>query len=303
VAVTGSSGLIGTALCTALEGDGHTVVRLVRSRPGPGEAHWDPARGEIDAGALAGVTAVVNLAGESVGQRWTGAVKERIRRSRLDGTRLLASALASLPDPPDVLVNASAVGFYGDRGDEWLTETSAPGSDFLAGVVREWEGATASAVDAGIRVAIPRFGLVLSRQGGALARMLPAFRLGAGGRLGNGRQWMSWVSMPDLIDVIRFVIGTPGVSGPVNTVAPHPVTNEAFTHTLGKLLDRPTILPVPAVALRLAFGEMAGGTLLASQRARPERLLSSGFDFRHPRLHEALVAALETPGASTGTPE
>jgi uncharacterized protein (TIGR01777 family) len=292
VAVTGSGGLIGSALCTALEKDGHAVLRLVRSGAGPGEAHWDPERGEIDAVALAGLDAVVNLAGENVGQRWTAAVKERIRRSRVEGTRLLAAALASLPDPPEVLINASAVGYYGDRGDERLTESSAPGSDFLAGVVREWEAATAPAAEAGIRVVLPRFGVVLSHQGGALARMLPAFRLGGGGTLGSGRQWMSWVSLTDLVDSLRFLMGDAGARGAVNVVAPNPVTNEEFTHTLGAVLHRPTILAVPTVALRLAFGEMAGGTLLASQRAAPDRLLSLGFTFRHPRLEEALVAAL-----------
>jgi uncharacterized protein len=294
VAITGAGGLVGSALATRLESEGHAVLRLVRGEARSGEAHWDPARGEIDSAALEGVNVVVNLAGENVGQRWTSAVKERIRRSRVDGTRLLASALASLQAPPDVLINASATGYYGDRGDEPLTEASTPGSDFLASVVQEWEAATAPAASAGIRVALPRFGLVLSRDGGVLARMLPAFQIGAGGRLGSGKQWMSWISVPDLLDVIELIITTPGLSGPINAVAPHPVTNEEFTHTLGRVLGRPTIFAVPRPALQLAFGEMADGALLAGQRVLPGGLERAGFQFRHPHLEGALRAALET---------
>ena len=301
VAITGSSGLVGSALATRLESEGHAVLRLVRGEAGPGEAHWDPERGELDAAALRGVNVVVNLAGENIGQRWTPEVRERIRRSRVEGTRLLAGALASLPEAPDVLVNASAMGYYGDRGAEWLPETSLPGSDFLAGVVAEWEAATAPAAAAGIRVVLTRFGLVLSPDGGALARMLPPFRLGVGGRLGSGKQWWSWISIHDLVDVLHFVITTPELSGPVNVASPHPVTNEEFTHTLGRVLGRPTLLPVPRAMLELAYGEMAGATLFASQRLAPERLHRAGFEFRHPRLEEALRAVLEPPGGARGT--
>ncbi|MBW3631163.1 MAG: TIGR01777 family oxidoreductase [Gemmatimonadetes bacterium] len=296
VAITGASGLVGSALATSLESQGHAVLRLVRGRAGPGEAHWDPARGELDAAALEGVSVVVNLAGESIAQRWTPAVKERIRRSRVDGTRLLATALAGLRERPAVLVNGSASGYYGDRGGEWLTESSGPGSDFLAGVAQEWEAATAPAADAGIRVALPRLGLVLSRQGGILERMLPAFRLGVGGRLGSGKQWMSWITDQDLLDAIQFVITTPELSGPINAASPHPVINDEFTHTLGRVLSRPTLFPVPRVALELAFGEMAGAALFAGQRVAPERLQRAGFTFRHPTLEEALRAVLETRG-------
>ena len=301
VAITGSSGLVGRALATRLEKEGHAVLRLVRGEARTGEAHWDPERGEIDAAALDGVDAVVNLAGENIGQRWTPAVKKKIRSSRVEGTRLLATALASLPDRPDVLVNASAMGYYGDRGDEWLPETSAPGTDFLARVVGEWEGATAPAAAAGVRVVIPRFGLVLSPDGGALERMLPPFRLGAGGRLGSGEHWMSWISIDDLVDVLLFAITTPELSGPFNAASPHPVTNEEFTTTLGRVLGRPTLIPVPRPMLQLAFGEMAGATLLASQRLAPERLHQAGFQYRHPHLEEALRAVLEPRGGARGT--
>jgi uncharacterized protein (TIGR01777 family) len=296
VAITGAGGLVGSALSRRLETEGHAVLRLVRGQARTGEAHWDPARGELDAAALEGVDVVVNLAGENVGQRWTPEVKKRIRASRVDGTRLLATALASLRDPPDVLVNASAIGYYGDRGDEWLTEASSPGSDFLAGVVQEWEAATAPAADAGIRVVLPRFGLVLSREGGALARMLPAFSLGAGGRLGSGKQWMSWVTMADLLDIIHFIVTTPELRGPINASSPRPVTNEEFTRTLGHVLARPTLFVVPRAALQLVYGEMAGATLFAGQRATPERLRTAGFTFRHADLEEGLRAALETRG-------
>lgn len=296
VAITGSSGLVGSALATRLESQGHSVLRLVRSRARPGEAHWDPARGVVDAAALEGVDVVVNLAGESIAQRWTPAVKERIRRSRIDGTRLLATALATLRERPGVLVNASATGYYGDRGDEWLTESSGPGSDFLAGVAQEWEAAAAPAAAAGIRVVLPRLGLVLSRRGGVLGRMLPAFRLGVGGRLGSGKQWMSWITDQDLLDAIQFVITTPELSGPFNAASPHPATNEEFTQTLGRVLSRPTLFPVPRIALELAFGEMAGAALFAGQRVAPERLQGAGFTFRHPTLELALRAVLETRG-------
>jgi uncharacterized protein (TIGR01777 family) len=293
VAISGASGLIGTALSVALERDGHAVLPLVRSRhAGPGEIAWNPEAGRIDAAALEGLDAVVHLAGENIAQRWTAGVRSRILESRVRGTRLLADTLASLSRPPELLVSSSAVGYYGDRGDEPLDESSPPGDDFLAGVAEAWENAAKPAAEAGIRVVHPRFGVVLSPAGGALKRMLPAFRLGAGGRLGSGRQWMSWIAINDAVDAIRFVIGTPALAGPIDFTAPEPVTNAEFTRVLGRVLGRPTFLEVPAVALRLLFGEMADRTLLASQRARPARLLGAGFSFRHPMLEDALRALL-----------
>lgn len=293
VAISGASGLIGTALSVALEREGHAVLPLVRSRrAGPGEIAWDPDAGRIDAAALEGLDAVVHLAGENIAQRWTPAARTRILESRVRGTGLLADTLASLRRPPEVLVSSSAVGYYGDRGDELLDESSSPGDDFLAGVARAWEGAAEPASKAGIRVVHPRTGVVLSPAGGALGRMLPAFRLGAGGRFGSGRQWMSWIALDDVVDALRFVIHTPALAGPFDFTAPEPVTNAEFTRVLGRVLGRPTFLELPAVALRLLFGEMADRTLLASQRARPTRLLGAGFSFRYPRLEDALTALL-----------
>lgn len=297
VAITGASGLIGGALATTLEKEGHAVLRVVRGPSRPGEVGWDPERGQIDAAALEGVNAVVNLAGENIGQRWNADVKRRIRASRVDGTRLLAEALASLSRRPDVLVNASATGYYGDRGDEILTEESAPGSDFLAGLVRDWEAATAPAAAAGIRVVLARFGLALTPRGGVLGRMLPAFQVGAGGKLASGEQWVSWIAIDDLVDAIRFAIATPTLEGPVHLVAPEPATNARLTEALGETLHRPTLMTVPKPALQLLFGEMAGATLLASQRAIPARLQAAGFEFRHPRLADALRAVLDSGGS------
>lgn len=294
VAVTGATGLIGTELVRRLRAGGHTVVRLVRSEPAPGsgDVRWDPEAGRLDAAGLEGVDAVVHLAGESVGQRWSEERKARIRRSRVEGTRLLAQALADLPRRPRVLVSASATGLYGDRGDELLDEESAVGSGFLAAVAREWEAAAAPARRAGIRVAHPRLGVVLSTEGGALARMLPPFRLGAGGKLGSGRQWMSWVSIDDAVRALLFALADERVEGPFNVVAPEPVTNAVFTGRLAHVLGRPALVPVPEFALRLAFGEMADEALLASQRALPRRLAALGFDFHHPEVEGALRAAL-----------
>lgn len=294
VAVTGASGLIGSALVRSLRADGHEVRRLVRGTPRPdrGEIGWDPAAGRVDAEGLAGVDAVVHLAGENVGKRWTAEVKRRIRESRVRGTSLLAGTLAALPRPPRVLVSASAIGYYGDRGEETLTEGSGAGDDFLAEVGEAWEAAAEPAARAGIRVVLPRTGVVLTPEGGALERMLPVFRLGLGGRLGDGRQWMSWVSLPDVVRAFSYAVDTDSLSGPVNVVAPEPVTNAEFTRTLGRVLGRPTPAFVPRTALRLAFGEMADATLLASQRVLPARLLEAGFRFRHPSLEGALRAVL-----------
>jgi uncharacterized protein (TIGR01777 family) len=270
ILVTGSTGLIGAALLPQLAG--HAVTRYHRAAPP----------------ALEGFDAVIHLAGESIAGRWTPAKKERIRASRRDGTRTLCEGLARCVAKPRVLISASAIGFYGDRQDEILTEDSAPGTGFLADVVREWESATLPATAAGIRVVNLRFGVVLSAQGGALKQMLPAFRLGVGGVVGNGRQYWSWVALPDVVAAIQHALVADTLRGPVNVVTPFPVTNRAFTRTLGRVLHRPTVLPVPAWAVRLAFGEMGEALLLASARVEPRRLLASGFRFRWPELEEAL---------------
>lgn len=295
VAVTGASGLIGRALVPVLGATGHTVTRLVRRTPGPGEAHWNPGAGQIDAAALEGTDVVVHLAGESIASaRWTVERKRRIRDSRVVGTGLLARTLAALDRPPQLLVSASAIGLYGHRGDTPLTESDPPGTGFLAEVGRDWEGATSAASQAGIRVALLRFGIILSLQGGALAKMLPPFRLGVGGPLGSGRQWMSWLTIDDAVGIIQHGIACPELSGPVNAVAPEPVTNAEFTRSLGTVLGRPAVLPVPAFGLELLFGEMAGEALLGSQRVLPRRLEETGYAFRDPVLLPALRRLLTT---------
>jgi uncharacterized protein len=254
---------------------------------------WDPARGRLDPRALEGVDAVVHLAGESIAaRRWSAAVKERIRRSRVDGTRLLSETLGNLERRPRVLVSASAVGYYGDRGETPLTEDSAPGAGFLADVCREWEAAADAARSAGIRVVHPRLGLVLAKQGGALPRMTLPFRLGLGGVVGSGRQYWSWIELGDLVRAIELCLGLDGLAGPINAVAPAPVTNREFTRKLGKVLGRPTLVPLPALAVRLLLGEMGRALLLGSARVLPRRLERAGFHFRHPGLESALRAAL-----------
>ncbi len=289
VAITGSSGLLGSALTHFLTTGGHEVRPLVRRQAGPGEIAWDPGSGTIDRAALEAVDAVVHLAGENIGlRRWDEARKREIRGSRVAGTHLLAEALAGMASRPRVLVSVSAVGIYGSRGDEPLTESSALGADFLAETGKAWEAAARPAAEAGIRVVHPRFGMVLTPAGGALARMLPAFELGAGARLGDGRQWMSWVSLDDALGLVLHALATPAVSGPLNAVAPGAVTNRAFTEILGEVLGRPTFLPAPAGALRLAFGEMADALLLSSQRVVPGRAGDTGYVFRHPDLRGAL---------------
>jgi uncharacterized protein (TIGR01777 family) len=291
VVVSGSSGLIGSALVASLRERGDEVIRLVRSAPtGENDVHWDPGSGSIDAARLDALApeAVVHLAGESIGGgRWTSERKRRIRESRTVGTRLVSETMARLSAPPAALVCASAIGYYGDRGDELLTEASAAGSGFLAEVTRDWEDATVPARDAGIRVVTTRFGIVLSAEGGALGRMLFPFRLGLGGRLGSGRQWFSWVALDDVVGAIEHVLGTHELAGAVNVTAPNPVTNREFTKTLARVLGRPAVMPVPAPALRIALGELADN-LLGGQRVRPERLLASGYVFRHPELEHAL---------------
>jgi len=290
VAISGASGLIGSALVPSLTTGGHEVVRLVRRAPsGRGEAAWDPARGTVDRAALDGVDAAVHLAGEGIaGGRWTEARKERLRSSRLGPTRGLAEALASLPRPPKVLVSSSAVGYYGDHGDAWVDETCPAGDDFLGRLAAEWERAAQPAASAGIRVVNLRTGIVLSPAGGALGKMLTPFRAGVGGVLGPGTQYMSWIAMDDLLGAIHHALLTDGLAGPVNAVAPEPVTNAVFTKTLARVLGRPAIAPVPSFALRLLFGEMADAALLSSTRVRPARLLATGYRFRFTDLEGAL---------------
>ena len=297
VAVTGATGLIGSALVPFFQAGGHRAVRLSRGTSGPS---WDPATGVISAGAL---DAVVHLAGENIaGGRWTSARKARIRDSRVDGTRRLCEALAALPTPPKTLVCASAIGFYGDRGDERLDESAAPGTGFLPEVCEGWEAATHVARDRGIRVVNLRIGVVLTRAGGALAQMLLPFRLGVGGVIGSGRQYMSWVALDDLLGATLFALTRVELSGPVNAVAPTPVTNRDFTKTLGRVLRRPTIFPMPGFAARLAFGEMADALLLSSARVQPAALESAGFRFAYPTLEGALrhVLGRAEPVARSG---
>jgi uncharacterized protein (TIGR01777 family) len=289
VLVSGASGLVGSALAPSLTGAGHTVRRLVRSEPsGESEFRWDPDSGGLDPAALDGVDAVVHLAGETIAGRWTAAKKERILKSREQGTSLLSEALARLERPPSALVCASGVDYYGDRGTEELTEESSPDGGFLAEVVKRWEAASEPAARAGIRVVPLRFGIVLSRDGGALRAMLVPFRLGLGGKFGNGRQYMSWIAIDDLVRVIERAIEDERLSGPVNAVAPGPVTNEEFTRTLGRVLRRPALFRVPGFALRLALGQFAVEGLLTGQRVVPARLRRVGHEFAHPELEEAL---------------
>ncbi len=290
VAITGAGGLVGRALVPCLTTGGHGVVRLVRRAPAaPDEVAWDPAAGRVDAEALQGADAVVHLAGEGIAdRRWTAARKEELRASRLGPTRKLAEALASLDRRPRVLVSASAIGYYGDTGDRWVDETSPPGDDFLGRLAAEWEEATAPAARAGIRVVTLRTGIVLSANGGALGKMLPPFRVGLGGPLGAGTQYMSWIAMDDLLGALHHALADDGISGPLNATAPEPVTNAVFARTLGRVLGRPAIAPAPAFALRLVFGEMADAALLSGARVRPAKLLAAGYRFRFGDLERAL---------------
>ncbi len=301
IAITGQSGLVGTACSQLLAAEGHELVRLVRGGDGgPGTAAWHPDTGEVDATALGAIDAVLHLAGENVADgRWSAERKRRIADSRGPATEKLCRTLAALPQPPRVLVAASATGIYGDRGDELLDETSAPGEGFLADVAERWEAGTRPLADAGCRVVNLRLGVVLSQDGGALAKMLLPFRLGLGGRLGSGEQWMSWISLPDVTRVVARALADDALSGPVLAVAPNPVENRTFTKTLGRVLRRPTVLPVPAFALRLLFGEMADAMLLASRRAPPGVLRKRGFAFAHAELGPALRAVLARGPAGT----
>ena len=293
IAITGSSGLIGTALRRSLEADGNDVVRVVRGGGGPGTTTWDPAKGLIDAAAFEGLDGVVHLAGEPIAsRRWTDEQKHRILESRTRGTALLAEALASCADKPPVMVSGSGIDFYGDRGDEDLTETSPPGQGFLTDVVLAWEGAAGMAEQAGIRVPRIRTAMVLDAHDGALAKMLLPFKLGIGGRIGSGKQWMSWIELGDHVRAIRFLLER-DIGGPVNLSAPHPVTNLELTKALGAVLHRPTVLPTPLLAPKLLFGsELVEALLLASHRVLPTVLLDAGFEFRYPDIHTALRATL-----------
>jgi len=292
--------MLGTALHQALAARGAVILQMVRrSLVTEGQLQWNPAASPAipDTAPLAGLRAAIHLGGANLaGHRWTTAWKREIRSSRVDSTRALAVALAALPQPPQTLLVASATGIYGDRGDELLDETSAPGKGFLAEVCQEWEAAAEPARQAGIRVVHLRFGVVLDPAAGALAKMLPVFRLGLGGRLGSGRQWMSWISLADAVSAILFALDTPSLAGPVNLAAPQPVTNTEFTRALGRAVHRRAILPAPAFALRLALGQMADEALLASARAVPARLLGAGFEFAHPTIDSALASALAPAG-------
>ena len=293
IAITGASGFIGRGMVRRFTAAGHSVIRIGRGNDS--DVRWDPATGIIDQAALEGVDVVIGLAGENIAQRWTPRVKRELRESRIQGTRLLARTIAGLRTKPQVLLCASGIGIYGDRGDAWLDENSETGDGFLADVGREWEAAADPARAAGIRVVHLRGGVVLDPDGGALGKMLLPFRLGLGGRFGDGRQWWSWISREDLERVHEFAIAVPALSGPVNAVAPEPVTNATFVSTLGRVLRRPAVVPVPRFALELAFGEMAREALLSSQRARPGALEAAGFRFAHPTLATALRAELGIP--------
>jgi len=290
VAISGATGLIGSALAARLRARSVRVRRLVRTAhpQSPDDIVWDPMRGVLSPNDLEGADAVVHLAGEPLAHRWTDARKRAIRESRVRGTELVARTIAALDRRPRVLLSGSAIGIYGDRGDEPVDEESALGSDFLAGVTREWETASVAADDAGVRVVLLRSGIVLSPKGGALERLLLPFRLGVGGPIGNGRQWMSWIALDDHVRAMEHALVTTGMHGPVNLVSPNPVTNAEFAATLGRVLSRPALVPAPAFALELVYGEMARATILAGQRVLPKVLLRTGFQFAHPTLEQAL---------------
>jgi uncharacterized protein (TIGR01777 family) len=294
ILIGGSHGLVGTALIKSWETQGHEIFRLVRHAPtSKTEVEWSPDRYSIALARIEGFDAVVNLAGEGIAEgRWTDDKKRRIRESRVKGTKLLGDALANLTVPPKTFVCASAIGYYGNRDDELLTESSAAGDGFLAKVCAEWEEATALATEKGIRVVNARFGVILDTNGGALKKMLPPFRMGVGGRIGSGKQWMSWIALDDVVGALNFALTNDSLQGPVNFVAPSPVTNFEFTKTLGKVLSRPTVLPIPAFAIKLLFGEMGEALLLGGQRVAPKRLVAGGYEFSYPKLEPALAHIL-----------
>jgi uncharacterized protein len=298
ILVSGSTGFLGTSLVETFEGQGHTVARLVRPGTAPKNSSgareqtiaWDPVADQFDAAAAEGADALVHLAGASIAEgRWNDARKKLLRTSRIDATRQLIGALAKLQRPPRTIVAASAVGYFGNRGEETLTEASAPGNDFLAGLCREWEAETARGAGFGARVVSLRFGIILARHGGALPRMAMPFQMGAGGRLGDGRQWMSWLTLQETIGIVQFALANPGLSGPLDAVTPNPARNSEFTSVLAKTLHRPAIFPAPAFALRLALGEMADALLLASQKVMPSKLTNAGYQFLQPNLASALA--------------
>jgi len=306
ILISGSTGLVGSAVVDSLSHQGHDLIRLVRPstevrKPGTNpsgelsEVLWNPQSGLLSSHAE-GAEAVIHLAGASIaGQRWTAAWKRELRDSRVAATRYLVASLRGLHRPPQIFIAASAIGFYGDRGDEELTESSAPGTDFLARVTVDWEAESSRAAEFGARVVILRFGVILAKQGGALPRMALPFRLGAGGRLGSGRQWISWVALQDIVGIVRFALETNLLSGPANAVSPNPVRNAGFTRALGRVLHRPAIFPAPAFALRLALGEMADSLLLSSQRVYPPKLQRLGYRFLYPDLESALADVLKRP--------
>lgn len=289
IAIAGASGLIGSAFIKSVEEDGAEVTRLVRSSPRAGEIEWHPNQDAIDPGKLEGFDAIVNLAGENVAEgRWSDEKKKKIHDSRVNGTHLISEAIAKVEAKPRVFLCASATGIYGDRPDETLNEQSDSGGGFLAGVCREWEKATEPAAKAGVRVVNMRFGPVLAAHGGMMEKMLTPFKMGLGGKIGSGKQYISWVSIDDVVGAMKLALKNEAIRGPLNVVSPNPVTNEQFTKALGEALSRPTMMAVPAFAARLAFGEMADEMLLASQRVLPKKLTDAAFQFEYPRLEDAL---------------
>lgn len=298
VAITGATGMIGSALVDALRARGHTVRRLVRSgrEAQADDVIWDARADSMDPRILEGCQAIVHLAGAPIAQRWTSKHKHDIRESRVQGTSLIARAVAAMAEKPHVVLSGSAVGYYGDRGDEQLDERSTPGTSFLSSVVTAWEGSAAPIVAAGVRLVLLRTGIVLSTSGGALEKLLTPFRLGLGGPMGSGRQWMSWITLDDHVRAMEHALFTEAVRGPVNLVTPHPVQNRDFAETLGKVLGRPAVIPMPGFALRLMFGEMAEETILSGQRLAPRALEQSGFVCATPTLEPALRAVLSSDG-------
>jgi len=302
--ITGAGGLIGSALLPRLAADGHRITRVTRGPAEPGEISWDPGGGILDLHQLGRIDGVIHLAGENIGSRWTATRKRRILQSRTLGTGLLSQALSRLQSRPEVLISASAVGIYGDRGNELLTESSAPGNpeqDFLVRVCLEWEAAAEPAREAGIRVVHPRFGVVLSPEGGALAKLLPPFRLGLGGPQGHGYQWMSWIAIDDVVGAIRHLLDDRQLSGPLNVTAPGAVVNRHFMQIVGRVIRRPTLVRIPAAALNFGLGEMAQHTVLASARVHPAKLLQSGYRFEYPDLEAALRHVLGAEASSSFT--
>jgi len=292
VVVTGSSGLIGSALASSLEGDGHEVVRLVRRAPRiPQERRWDPA-GEPDPSLVDGADAVVHLAAETIAGWWTDSKKDKILQSRVQGTRHIAQAIAGAAHKPKVFLSASGTGYYGHRKDEVLNEQSAPGQGFLADLAKEWEAATRPAAQAGVRVVILRISVVLSNRGGALMQLLPPFKMGLGGKVGNGKQYWPWIVLDDVIGVIRFAIENDSMEGPINVCAPQETTNKQFTKALGRVLRKPTFFPLPSVVVTLTLGEMGQEALLTSTRAHPDKLQQAGYPFQHAEIEEALRSVL-----------